>query len=193
VTLRCAAAILGSLAVALAGCSSTGIPAATTSLISPSVTQSAPSVWSAPNTASTAAPGSPSTQTDGASGSTTLPGLTEACSSAIRAQLAVNNLFTEAIQGPTDGATPTATGATAKAPVVTAGISADRVASVFDGLAPSLPGRLANALAALRKGAESIVGKPVTDIPAVLNGTEVTDAMDAFRHYIAACEPKPTD
>lgn len=191
-TLRSAATALGALTFALAGCSSAGIPAATTSEISASVTQTAPSVWSAPNTESTGAPGSPSTA-DRSAGSSTLPGLTEACSAAIRAQLAVNNLFTEALQGPSDGAAPTTTSTTSGTAAVTSGITADRIATVFDGLAPSMPRRLAAALTVLRNAAESIIGKPVTDIPAVLNGTAVTDAMDAFRHYIAACEPKPSN
>jgi hypothetical protein len=191
---RSAAALLGGLALALAGCSSSGIPAATTSSISASVTQTAPSVWSAPNTVSTGAPGSPSnTDANEASGSSTLPGLTEDCSAAIRAQLAVNNLFTEALHGPTGGTTPTAAGATPATSAAPSGITAERVAGVFDGLAPTIPRKLAAALTALRHAADSVVGKPVTDIPAVLNGTDVTEAMDAFRHYVAACEPKPSD
>lgn len=189
-----AAAVLGGLALALAGCSSTGIPAATTSSISASITQTAPSVWSAPNTVSTGAPGSSSTaDAHATSGSSTLPGLTEACSAAVRAQLAVNNLFTEALQGPAGGTAPTAASATTDTSAATSGITAERVASVFDGLAPTIPRRLAAALTTLRQAAESIVGKPATAIPAVLNGTDVTEAMDAFRHYVAACEPKPSD
>lgn len=193
-TWRSAAAVLGGLTLALAGCSSTGIPAATTSSISASITQTAPSVWSAPNTVSTAAPGSPSTaDADGASGSSTLPGLTEACSAAVRAQLAVNDLFTEALQGSAGSTAPTAASATTSTPAAASGLTAERIASVFDGLATKIPRRLATALTTLRKAAESIVGKPVTDIPAVLNGTKVTEAMDAFRDYVAACEPKPSD
>lgn len=195
-TLRRTAAVLGCLAIALAACSSTGIPAATTSPVSASVTQPAPSVWSAPNTASTATPGSPSTaESNGISGSSTLPGLTEGCSAAIRAQLAVNNLFSEALEGPTGAATSGATAprTTAGSPAPTSGITAKRVASIFDGLAPTMPRRLSGPLAELRDAAESIIGKPITDIPAVLNGADATAAMDAFRQYIAACEPKPSN
>jgi hypothetical protein len=185
-------AVAGALVAALAACSSAGIPAATTSSMSASVTQTAPSVWSAPDTVSTSAPGASSTAgTDGSSGTSTLPGLTEACSVAIRAQLVINDLFSDALQGGT-----TSTGTAAPATVSTAaasGISAAKVADVFGEITPSIPAPLSSALATLHDAANSIVGKPVTDIPAVLNSTDVTDAMNAFGSYIAACEPRATD
>lgn len=192
-------AVVGMLIAALAACSSAGIPAATTSSISASVTQTAPSVWSAPDTVSTSAPGAPSISgTDGASGTPTLPGLTEGCSAAIRAQLVINDVFSEALGGEagTTAAGPSATtapSAASSAATASPGISAGRVAEVFDGLTSSIPAALSSPLAVLRQAAESIVGKPVTAIPAVLNSTAVTDAMDAFGRYIADCEPKATE
>lgn len=178
--------------MALAACSSSGIPAATTASVSVSVTQTAPSVWSAPDTVSTSAPGADGAASTGTPDSSTLPGLTEGCSAAIRAQLAVNDLFTEALQGQSAGtsATPTASSATSTA---TAGITAARVAEVFGELSPTIPAPLSPSLAALHQAATSIVGAAVTDIPAVLEGPEVTKAMTAFGDYIASCEPPPSD
>ncbi len=116
VTLRGTAipAVVGALIAALAACSSAGIPAATTPPMSASVTQTAPSVWSAPDTVSTSAPGAPSTTgTDGAFGTSTLPGLTEGCSAAIRAQLVINSLFSEALGGEAGTAAPPTAATTA--------------------------------------------------------------------------------
>lgn len=193
-TLRGAAvAVAGCLAAALAACSSGGVPAATTSTISASVTQTAPSVWSAPDTASNPLAASSAAGTDGTSGASTLPGLTKPCSSAIRAQLAVNTLFTEALQGTGGAVSPATTTASSATTTAPAGITAPRVAAVFDSLEPSIPAALATPLAALRDAAESIVGKPVTDIPAALASAAVTDAMHDFGDYIAACEPAATD
>jgi hypothetical protein len=195
VTLRGASvAVAGGLALALAACSSTGIPAATTSSMRVSVTQTAPSVWSAPDTVSTSMSGAHSTAASGVPELVTLPGLTEDCSAAIRAQLAVNNLFTEALQVPGGSTvTTTATAPTTAAPAGAAGITAARVAHVFGELSPTIPTPLAPALGALRDAAESVVGKAVTEIPAVLGSAGVTDAMKAFGDYIEACEPKATD
>jgi hypothetical protein len=137
-------------------------------------------------------PGADDTPSVGTLDSSTLPGLTESCSAAIRAQLAVNNLFTEALQGQSGGTTATSAASSATS-TATAGVTAARVAEVVDELRPTIPAPLSPSLAALREAAASIVGAAVTDIPAVLEGPEVTKAMTTFGDYIASCEPAPSD
>ncbi len=84
----------------VSACSGT-VAAGNTSTPSASITQTAPSVWSAPDTTPASTAGAAGGTSAGAAGSTdsTLPGLSAACSAAIRAQSAVTDLFAAALKG----------------------------------------------------------------------------------------------
>lgn len=190
---------VGITTVALAACSSTGIPADTSASASASVTQPAPSVWSAPDSASDSVLGAGGSTTGTARTATTgpLPGLSRSCSAAVRAQLAVNELFSQALKG--DGApAESSTAATTSADATVtdsrpANITTTRVDAVFGGLSPAMPRALDKPIATLRTAADDMVGKTITEIPAILNGAQVTAAMSTLGDYVTDCRPTTSE
>lgn len=196
---RAALILIGLTTAAVAACSSTGIPGAQSSSARASVTQTAPSVWSAPET-STAQPGVAGSTADAAgsaSSTSELPGLSTACSAAVRTQLAMNDLFSAALNvgdgtraSNSPAVTPTAAAVATEDHL--ANITQESVTEVFDSLTPSIPATLAKPLATLRDAADSIVGKTVAQVPTVLNSAKNLEAARAFSDYIASCEPATT-
>jgi hypothetical protein len=195
---RVRAVIAGASMTLLAACASTGIPAAPTqATVSASVTQTAPSVWSGPESESGSAAASSSASA--AASASTMPGLSEACTTAIRAQVAVNKLLAQGLgKTATDHTTtgsadaPPATTSSPAVPAADGGITAARVAEVFDGAARMVPASLTASFTTLRRAATDLVGRPIDTAPAVLASKPVADAMRTISDYIASCQPSAT-
>lgn len=192
----------------MAGCSATATVADSAGP-SASVTQSAPSVWSAQATtlAGASAGGGTATPTGAAVTGSTLPGLTAACSAAIRAQTTVNDLFGAALKASapvasspaapssppparTQVTTPAATKTATEA--VTNALTKADVALAFDQVSGAVPHVLASSFAALRAAADKIPETAAQGIPDVLAAAPVADAMKRITEYITDCQPPTT-
>lgn len=148
-----------------------------------------------PGAAAGSEPGS-STGGVGAPAST-FPGLSEACTAAIRAQAAVNELFAKALKESTTAPVPaqpatTAGTASGTAPVTkptTGPVTKDDVAHTFDEVAAIVPPALATPFQALHEAANKITETAKQNIPDVLAATPVTGALKTITDYITNCQP----
>ena len=201
--------LAAALAAALAGCSGADGATQTSSTLTASVTQSAPSVWSPPETVAG------TTETSGAdagvladplaSSVTALPGLSTLCTAAIHAQAAVNSLFAAGLAAPASSTTTdeaagtvgldTLVAATTQAPPPAGAdptaqppTSAD-IRALFDKIGPQIPASLATAFDTLKEASLTIVGKNADDVSDILSQKKVTSAMQSVSDYIAACKP----
>lgn len=160
-----------------------------------SVTQEAPSVWATPMTA---ADGTVEANKLAAAATTesTLPGLSEECTGAIRAQAAVNDLFgmalTEASRQVSEQNPETAAD-TADTSEPTPVLQAGDVSSTFDSITDLVPPALATDFAALRKAADAITETAPAEIADVMEESSVTGALTAITDYITDCQPATTD
>ncbi|OJV23140.1 MAG: hypothetical protein BGO26_09325 [Actinobacteria bacterium 69-20] len=148
-------------------CSGT-VAAGNTSDPSASVTQTAPSVWSAPDTTpapTVGATGGTSAGTAGGADST-LPGLSAACSAAIRAQAAVTDLFAAALKG----STASVSGSTS-APISTSTSGSVSGTAAASGTKPTATGRTAAPTAGSSAAPQSAASPTPTASPAPSTGT----------------------
>jgi hypothetical protein len=102
-----------------------------------------------------------------ASGSA-LPGLTNACTSVLNAQIAISLLFSTALTG--------------------TALTAAKVAAVFGPLT-GLPADLQAKIDRLHQAATAAVGKTAVDVAAIVNGDTVNSAMAALTNAVRACTP----
>lgn len=202
------------LTVATAGCSGADETTATTSAATASVTQSAPSVWSPPETVAgttaTSAEDAAASADPLASSVTALPGLSTLCTAAIHAQAAVNELFAAGLASPpaavetssggaegavgldtlvaaTTSAPPAASAEKTTPPPTTADVQ-----SLFDKIGPQIPASLAAAFGTLKEASLKIVHKSADAVSEILAQPDVTGAMQSVSEYIAACKPTTT-
>lgn len=165
-----------------------------------SVTQTAPSLWSpvTPSESNPTAGGTEDETGDVAdttdSTSPMLPGLTEECTTVIRAQTAVNGLFATAMEATSDPVAPsspepaTTTATTATSPVAGALTDGD-VTAVFSPLDGTLPGAMTAAFDTLHGAAQEAVGHAAIDIAQILSEKDVAAALNDVAAYIKACSP----
>lgn len=188
------------LAVPLAAaCSAPGeVTVAPSSKAEPTVTQSAPSVWS-PAT-SEPAPSGDAGSSDGAPTASvmTLAGLTEECSNAVQAQTAVSSLLSDAIAQapipPTDEDAPDNSTVSAMRAGTGEPLTESKVQEVFSTLAPlRLPSDVTAAVKTMRAAAIETVGMTAVQIAQILSSDPAAAAMSTITDYVKACHPEPTE
>lgn len=185
-----ATAITAAVLVILSGCSGQDQSTSTGSSRA-SVTQTAPSVWSPPDTGSAA----PSSTADGdlSAAESTLPGLSADCTAAIRAQLAVNDLFGNALKRPVTLSADQDAAARATATDAPPALTKTAIAATFDPIEATIPSALRSSFATLRTAADALTTKAAQDVPDVLEAPDAAGAMSTIADYITACQPATTD
>lgn len=187
------AALATTVLLAAAGCSG-GAAAPSTGSSSASVTQEAPSVWSSPESGAQAAGSAAPSADSAASVAPALPGLSEDCTAAIRAQMAVNGLFGAALGSTAKAAAPlNAAAAVTSEPSAPPALTGSQVAETFGAIDATIPGPLRTAFGTLKKAADSMTSKTARDVPDILDQPQVVTAMTAIGDYITACQPATTD
>jgi hypothetical protein len=106
-----------------------------------------------------------------ASSATGLPGLTDQCTQALNAQVAISTLFSAAVK------------------VNGEALSAQQVSATFTPLTGKVPSALTGDIETLHQAATASVGKSAVDVAATLNSTKVTAAMNALNDYVKKCTP----
>lgn len=121
----------------------------------------------------------------------TLPGMSEECSDAIRAQSTVNNLIGEALRDAARQISQQDEDATDTefTPVLTDA----KIAEVFNGISGLVPAALSADFAALRHAAEQVTETAPTDIPDVMEEAAVTEAITSITDFITDCQPTVDD
>lgn len=184
-----AALIVG---LAVASCSVSAEPEVTSTATT--TTQTAPSVWRSPTPVPTPESAS-SGPTEGGSDTTvseTLPGLTEDCSAALTAQVAVNDMIIKAMETPAPAATTL--GSVEEDDEPARGIlTTDEVEATFEQIAPTVPDALAEQLTVLHDATLRAAETPAIEVPDILTEPAVASALDAVAQYVQACHPDHDD
>ena len=98
-----------------------------------------------------------------------LPGLTDDCTDAVNAQIAISMLFEGALSGKP--------------------LTAAQVSSTFTPLASAVPEALADDVEVLHQAAMSAVGKDQVAVAGILADPKTAAAMNSLNSYVKACTP----
>lgn len=101
--------------------------------------------------------------------SSALPGLTDDCTDAVNAQIAISTLFQGAVSGKP--------------------LTAAQVSSTFTPLLNAVPKDLSDDVEVLHQAAISAVGKDAAAVAGVLADTKTAAAMNSLTNYVKACTP----
>jgi hypothetical protein len=98
-----------------------------------------------------------------------LPGLTDDCTEAVNAQIAISTLFEGAVSGKP--------------------LTAAQVTSTFTPLVSAVPKDVADDVEVLHQAAVSAVGKDQVAVAGILADNKTTAAMNSLNSYVKACTP----
>jgi hypothetical protein len=98
-----------------------------------------------------------------------LPGLSDDCTTAVHAQVAISTLFARAVDGKP--------------------LTAAAVAAVFTPLQRDVPAPIADDVIVLHEAATASLGKKPVVVANTLNSAKVSTAMSAVNDYVKSCTP----